>query len=43
MQVGIVAVGQSSVFFYLHKVEQVTIKESCKEVVNMCIPFWEKA
>jgi len=32
-----------SVFFYLHKIEQLTIKESCKQAINMCLPFWEKA
>ena len=32
-----------NVSFYLHNIEKVTITESCKEVINMCISFWEKA
>ena len=32
-----------SVFFYLLKIEKVTITESSKEVTNMCISFREKA
>ena len=30
-------------FVYLHKIEKVAINGSSKEVINMCIPFWEKA
>ena len=32
-----------SVFVYLHKIEKVAIKGSSKKLINMCIPFWEKA